>query len=183
MTRLVVVVVLLLASTLHATVLLPAEFREIVTGSQVIVHGRVTDLRADWVASDGRRRIETIVTVDVSTYLKGGPGETVTFRVPGGTVGRYRTTMVGAPEFREGEEIVLFLRSQGPAIPQVFGLSQGVYRVRVDPSTGQRQVVPPALIASTDAPETVRRGAATRRPVSLETFGAQVRAAIGGAAQ
>lgn len=167
----------LVSTTLHATLIVPAEFREIVGGSQVIVYGRVTDVRAEWIASEPRR-IDSIVTLDVSTYLKGGPGESVTFRVPGGTIGRYRSTMVGAPQFSEGDEVVLFLRSNGPAIPHVFGLSQGVYRVRVDERTGQRLVVPPVLMATGDAPQVVKRGAADRKPVSLDTFGAQVRAAL-----
>jgi hypothetical protein len=167
---------LLAAPALHATVLLPAEVREVVNGSQVIVHGRISDVRA--VLVDGRRRIETIVTLDVATYLKGGPAETVTFRVPGGTVGRYRSTMVGAPEFIVGEEVVLFLRADGPVVPQIFGLGQGVYRVRTDAQTGRRVVVPPALMARSDDPERVTRGTADRRPVPLDAFGALVRAAM-----
>src|SRR5688572_30272085 len=97
---LVLLAVLFAASTLHATTIVPAEFREVVSGSQVIVHGRVT--RVHSVLVDGRRRIDTVVTLDAGSYLKGGPGETVTFRVPGGTVGRYRSVMVGAPQFQEG---------------------------------------------------------------------------------
>jgi hypothetical protein len=93
--------VLVLAPALGATVLVPAEFREIVQGSQVIVHGRVVDLRSDWTGD--RFRVETIVTLEAGAYFKGGPGERVTFRVPGGTIGRYRSLMVGAPEFRVGD--------------------------------------------------------------------------------
>ena len=172
---------LVIAPALHATVLVPAEFREIVSGSQIIVHGRVADVRGEW--TDDRRRIETIVTLDAGTYLKGGPGENVTFRVPGGTVGRYRTLMVGAPEFRAGDEVVLFLKANGPSVAHVFGLSQGVFRVRRDSRTGQRLVVPPALMAHREAPQKVTRGATDRRPVPLDTFQAQVRAtlATGGA--
>lgn len=168
-------------SVLHATTIVPAEFREIVAGSQVIVYGRVSETRA--ILVDGRRRIDTIVTVDVGSYLKGGPGETVTFRVPGGTVGRYRSIMVGAPEFRAGEEVVLFLQAAGPAIPHVFGLGQGVYRVRVDERSGEKVVIPPALIARSDAPEPVTRGAAARRPVALDQFAAQVRSTLQGGAR
>lgn len=175
---LVLALPLLIVPTLHATVIVPAEFREIVAGSQVIVHGQVTDVRSEWATTWGRRQVESIVTLEVSSYLKGGPGETVTFRVPGGTIGLYRTTMIGAPEFRPGEEVVLFLRANGPSIPQVFGLSQGVFRVRVDSRTGQRVVVPPALMAKSSEPEAVKRGAADRRPVSIDVFGAQVRTAL-----
>src|SRR5689334_121197 len=96
-----------LAENARATVLLPAEFREVVAGSEIIVYGRVTDVRPEW--SDDRSRIDTIVSVEAGTYLKGGPGDVVTFRVPGGQIGRYKNVMIGAPEFRQGEEVVLFL--------------------------------------------------------------------------
>ena len=174
-----IIVLLLCARELHATVLLPAEFREIVAGSQVIVYGRVTDVRAEW--SDDRRRIDTIVTVEAGSYLKGGPGNTVTFRVPGGQIGRYRNIMIGAPSFAPGEEAVLFLSAPGPAVAHVFGLSQGVFRVRVDPRTGRRVVVPPVLMARGDAPEAIVRGDRSRQQLSLDAFAATVRTAMDGA--
>jgi hypothetical protein len=174
---LLVILSLVIAPALQATVLVPAEFREIVTGSQVIVHGRVADVRSEQTGD--RRRIETIVTLQAGTYYKGGPGDRVTFRVPGGTIGRYRSLMVGAPEFRAGDEVVLFLKANGPAVAHVFGLNQGVFRVQRDARTGQSLVVPPALMSQGDAPQKVIRGTADRKPVPLDAFGAQVRAALG----
>ncbi len=167
---------LVMAPALRATVLVPAEFREIVAGSQIIVFGRVADVHAEW--SDDRRRIDTVVTLDASAYLKGGPGDVVTFRVPGGQVGRYKNVIVGAPEFRPGEEAVVFLSAAGPAVAHVFGLSQGVFRVRLDAATGRRLVIPPLLTASGDAPERVTRGALDRTPLPIEEFTATVRAAM-----
>src|SRR6478752_9887572 len=120
MRRLILIVILLVcAHEVRATVLLPAEFREIVAGSQVIVYGRVAAVRAEW--SDDRSRIDTIVTVVAGSYLKGGPGNTVTFRVPGGQIGRYRNVMVGAPQLQPGDEAVLFLSASGPSIAPIFG--------------------------------------------------------------
>jgi hypothetical protein len=164
------------APPLSATVLLPAEFREIVSGSQIIVHGRVSEVRAEW--TDGRRRIESLVTIDASAFYRGTPARTVTFRVPGGQIGRYKSVTVGAPDFRAGDEAVLFLRSQGPAVPQVFGLNQGVFRVRVDARTGRRLVTLPIVTARGAAPEAVARGARDRRPLPLEQFATQVRTAL-----
>ena len=60
----------------------------------------------------------------------------------------------------------------------VFGLSQGVFRVRVDARSGQRLVVPPVLMARGEAPQTVRRGTTERRPLPLDAFAATVRAAM-----
>ncbi len=177
MRRVITLVMLLwLAQDVRATVLLPAEFREVVAGSQIIVYGRVAEVRPEW--SDDRTRIDTIVTLEAGSYLKGGPGDTVTFRVPGGQIGRYKNVMVGAPEFRQGEEVVLFLSAAGPSIAHVFGLNQGVYRVRVDARTGRRLVVPPVLIAASDAPQAIVRGDRARQPLPLDAFAASVRTAM-----
>lgn len=177
MYRLIAVAILTcLAIPLRATVLVPAEFREIVAGSQVIVHGRVAAVTPEWSAD--RRRIDSVVTVEVAAYLKGGPGRTVTFRAPGGQIGRFKSITVGAPEFRSGEEAVFFLTAQGPGVARVFGLSQGVYRVRLDPGTGRRLVIPAALTARSDEPEVIRRGTVERKPVALDAFASQVRNAL-----
>jgi hypothetical protein len=121
-----------LARPAGATVILPASMRDIVDGSELIVHGRVLDVRSEMTAS--RRSIHTFVTVAVDEALKGRPGRTVIFRVPNGQVGRYRRVIVGAPEFTVGEEVVVFLHGTAPSIPTLFGLSQGVYRVSRDPA-------------------------------------------------
>jgi hypothetical protein len=162
-------------TTLSATVVLPAEFSEVVTGSQIIVYGRVADVRPQW--TDGRRRIETVVTVEAASFLRGTPTATVSFRVPGGQIGRLKSITVGVPEFTAGEEVVLFLRSQGPAMPQVFGMHQGVYRVKLDARTGDRLVSFP-LLGRTDEPQKVVRGAIERRPLPLPQFTQTVRTVL-----
>ena len=166
---------ILALSALRATTLLPAEFREIVGNSQIIAYGHVRDAVPE--LSDDRKRIETVVTFEVGTYLKGGPGETITFRVPGGQVGRYRSVMVGAPVFASGDEAVLFFTQREDGVPRVFGLNQGVFRVQREERSQRRLVLPP-LVARGESPEVVVRGAATRQSMPLETFGAQVRSII-----
>lgn len=170
-----------LAPALSATVLIPAEFREIVSGSQIIVHGRVSDVRAEW--TPGRRRIESVVTLQPAAFYRGTAAAAVTFRVPGGTIGRYKSVTVGAPEFSTGDEVVLFLKARGPSVPQVFGFNQGVFRVRVDQRTGQRVVTQPVVTATGAAPEPVVRGARDRRPLPLEQFAAQIRTVLQGPAR
>jgi hypothetical protein len=159
-------------------VLLPADLGELARGSQAIIHGRVTSVRAEWVA--GHRRIDSFVTVEATEYFKGDFGRAVTFRVPGGQIGRYRSVTVGAPVFREGDEVVLFLGARGPSVPYVLGLSQGVFRVVTDVSSGRRLVTPPALVAGVE-PAAVRRGDPARRPIDLASFGDTVRGLATGA--
>jgi hypothetical protein len=181
MSRVLLMFVLLLAAaTVHATVLIPADFRDIVNGSDIIAYGRVVDAAPQ--LTDDRGRVETVVTFEVGTYLKGAAGETIVFKVPGGRIGRYRTVLVGAPSFRAGEEAVLFFSRKSGRAPTVFGLNQGVFRVRLDGRTNRRVVVVPVLMARGGSPEVVVRGARDRRPLALERFGAEVRAVMAGGA-
>lgn len=151
-----------------ATVIVPAEFTEMVNGSQTIVHGVVTDVEARMVGS--RRTIESVVTVTVIDTLKGEIAGTTAFRVPGGQVGRYRRVMVGAPEFVEGDEVVLFLAGRAPAMPMPFGLNQGVYRVT---RAAGRATVTPLMIEGR-----VVRGDPARRPLAVDAFAGTVRAIV-----
>ena len=127
---------LAVASGAGATTILPADFADVVNGSQLIVHGRVVDVRSEMTA--GRRSIHSVVTVAVEQALKGNPGATVMFRVPQGQVGRYRRIVAGAPEFVVGDDVMVFLTGRAPAIPTVFGLNQGVRRLRGDAAGRQR---------------------------------------------
>jgi hypothetical protein len=161
------------AARAWATVELPVEFGEMVRGSQFVVHGRVLDARSQQTGD--RRSIETVVTVAVAEALKGRPGDTVTFRTPGGEVGRYRRVIVGAPRFAAGDEVVVFLRGVAPALPTVFGLSQGLYRV-ARAGDGRPVVTPVPLSSPASGAERVVRGDPARQPLALEAFAREVRA-------
>lgn len=159
---------LLPAAPLGATTLLPADFPQMVSESQLIVHGRVVQVDGELVGS--RRTIESRVTIQVLSSIKGQSAAELVFRVPGGRVGRYRRIFVGAPTFTAGDEVLLFLKGRAPALATLYGLSQGVYRVsRV---TGDPIVMPvPALerVAGT------LRGDPARIALSLDEFTRQVR--------
>jgi hypothetical protein len=160
----------------RATVLVPADLAELSRSASAIVHGTVTLVRSEW--AEGRRRVETVVTISVDQALKGALTGHVSFKVPGGDMGRYRSVMIGAPSFREGEAVIVFLGGQGPALPYLLGLGQGVYRVQQDGRTGEARVMTPAWFADADGAVPVRRGSASARGLSVEEFAAQVREAV-----
>ena len=91
--RISVIGAVMLASvaSVSATVVIPASFEEMVDGSEMVVHGTVRTVRGQSTA--GRQSIETVVTVDVTATIKWQLAATVTFRVPGGEVGRYRVVL------------------------------------------------------------------------------------------
>jgi hypothetical protein len=159
-----------------ATVLLPADFADVVNGSPTIVHGRVAAVRS--FAAGAGRSIESVITLDVIDTLRGTPSRTVLFRVPNGQVGRYRRVVVGAPEFQPGDEVVVFLKSRAPAIATLFGLIQGVYRV-VRGANDQPIVTPPPVMARGVSAERVVRGDPARRPIAMDAFAREVRLVLG----
>lgn len=159
----------------EATVILPADFATVVNGATVAVHGRVVAIQSGLTGP--RRTIESVVTLNVLRPLKGSPGTTVAFRIPNGQVGRYRRVVIGAPEFEEGDEVVVFLHGRAPELPTVFGLSQGVYRVMRDDSA-RAMVTPPPVMARGLGAERVVRGDPVRVPMTIDAFARAVAAVL-----
>jgi hypothetical protein len=164
----------LISGIAHATVLLPADLSDLSHEAVAIARGRIAAVEPQW--KEGRRGIETLVTLQTETYLKGSLGTIVQFRIPGGTLGRFSSVVVGAPQFMVGQRVILFLGSRGPTIPYVLGLSQGVFRL-VQSTQGDWLVTPPPITGTADGP--IVRGTLGLRPASLSDFERQVRALAG----
>jgi hypothetical protein len=171
------------AMRVGATIVVPADVAELAVDAAAIAHGRI--VRVEARQGEGRR-VERLVTLQVHEYFKGGWGNVVQFRMPGGTLGRYQTVMIGAPDFFEGDEVVLFLGARPeddrdrPARPYVLGMHQGVFRVVADQATGRRMVTPPLVqgagVEGTSSP--TKRGDVTRVPVELREFQGRIAAAL-----
>ena len=157
----------LVATPSRATVLVPADLGELSREARAIARGRVIALDPQW--TDDHRTIETVVSLEVDAYLKGALGPVVQFRVPGGSLGRFRSILVGAPEFAVDEHVVVFLGAHGPSVPYVLGLSQGVFRM-IAASGGSGWVVTPPAMNPVTVPTRVVRGDPARRPLPLADF-------------
>ena len=143
------------------------------------MRGRVAALDTQW--TEDRGTIETIVTLEVEHYIKGAFGPTLRFRVPGGDLGRFRSIVVGAPEFAVDQRVVVFLGARGPSVPYVLGLSQGVFRVVRAADDSGWLVTPPAIAPSAGGAVRIVRGDPSRRALPLGEFERRVRALAGGA--
>jgi hypothetical protein len=162
---------------LSATVLQPADLGDLSRGARAIAVGRVVAVDARW--ADDRRSIDTLVTLDVAAYLKGTLGSPVQFRVPGGELGRYRSILIGAPEFAINQHVIVFLGARGPSVPYVLGLSQGVFRLVAARNGSGWLVTPPPVLPAVAGPARLVRGDAGRQPMPLADFERQVRALAG----
>lgn len=160
----------------QATVIVPADLPELSRDARAIARGHVLRVDARW--TEDRRTVETIVTLGAERYLKGDLGEVVQFRVPGGTLGRYRNIVIGSPQFAVGDRVIVFLGTAGPRVPHVLGMGQGVYRIGAD-ARGETVVTPPSIASGVVGP--IVRGIATRRPAPLASFESDVLALAQGA--
>src|SRR6185295_6175432 len=145
-----------LAVTARATVLVPADVGELSRDAVAIVRGRVVAQTTRW--TDDHRSIDTLVTLEVERYLKGNFGPTLEFRVPGGELGRFRSVVVGAPEFAVDEHVVIFLGARGPSVPHIVGFSQGVFRVGPSADQAGLVVTPPPVFPATAGTTRIVRG-------------------------
>ncbi len=159
-----------------ATVLVPGDLSGLARDAVVIVRGRVVAAEASW--ADTRHRVETIVTLEVEESFKGGGQSQVSFAVPGGVMGRYRSVLIGAPTFQTGEEVVVFLGARPPALAYLLGLGQGVFRVVRTGSVAT--VTPIPLTAQALVAVPVVKGDPSRKPVRLEAFASTLRAVLAG---
>ena len=163
----------------RATVLIPADLGELSRDALAIARGRVAAVDAQW--TEDRGTIETIVTLEVESYLKGSLGSMLRFRVPGGELGRFRSIVVGAPAFAVEERVVVFLGALGPSVPYVLGMNQGVFRVSRAADNSGWLVTSPVLLPATGGAVRVVRGDPSRRALALGEFEHTVRSLAGGA--
>jgi hypothetical protein len=173
-----IVLIATAAAAARATTILPATLDQISREAAVIARGEVVALDAEWTSD--HRGITTLVTLQADEYMKGSFGRVFRFRIPGGRLGRFQSVTVGAPQFAVGQHVVVFLAAQGPAVPHIVGLNQGVYRVIVE--NGRPVVTPPAVSGSSTvktAASRIVRGDPSRKAVALEDFERQVRALAG----
>ena len=124
------VLAMLLPAPAGATLLrhfdLPSMSRE----AHVIVRGRVLTQEARW--NEERTRIYRYSELEVLESVKGARvPERLTVKQIGGTVGETTLSVVGTAELTVGEEVLLFLRTDG-RYHYLVGMHQGRYGVRRD---------------------------------------------------
>lgn len=111
-----------------------------------IVRGRVVSTRAAW--NSGQTMIYTRVVIDVNTAWKGAKraDDTVALSIPGGEVGETGIWVEDMPQFMPGEEVVVFLESDGAGGERVCAQVQGKFAVIGDVVVGA-DAVPVKLAA------------------------------------
>lgn len=157
----------------EATIARAVKFDEKVDTAASIVVGTVVDQESRW--DDQHKWILTYSTIRVEKTLKGAPEQELTIVTPGGKVGTIVQEVIGVPQFREGEENVVFVRDTEAGKTVAF-LEQGNYKV-VAGANGERMAIP--AVSSAVLVDTGRGTAVTpEAPLSLRAFEGNVRETV-----
>jgi hypothetical protein len=110
-----------------ATIVVAKDFAALCAEADLIFIGTVSRLESRW-SDPSRQAIETLVTFDDLTWLRGAEQSSITLRFGGGEVDGLREEIAGAPRFVVGERRVIFAR-EGRFVSPVVGFDQGAMRV------------------------------------------------------
>jgi hypothetical protein len=179
---------LVLAPVAHATTLKRLDLNALVQRAEVVVRGEVKEV----TTLLERGKVFTTVVVKVDKVLKGQPGEAVTLRLIGGRHGDLVTLVHGQPQFKQGEQVVLFLERSRPERPfMVVGMAQGKFTVTTDKdgktrwaaaNLGTAHLVDPQLMTPRDTSQSslkpVEPSLIHQGPILLDQLEQQIRDAV-----
>jgi len=130
---------LLIADVAAAGTVQKLSLEQLATQAEVIVRGRVAEIKTRPSRDGGFAR--TRVFVSVEEQFKGDKVAALVIDLPVGSVGDVVQGSPGTPDFSAEEEVVLFLRRRRKdEIFRVVGGKQGKFTVRSDP-VGNRKLV------------------------------------------
>jgi hypothetical protein len=119
--------------SLATTVIIPSD-DQLIIEARAIVRGRVLSVQS---GLDKQDRIFTYVTLRVQEVLKGNLTQRrIVLKQPGGEYGNRGSLVFGAPQFKVGENVVLYLDTWRDGSLRVHQMSLGKFSVIDDPSTG-----------------------------------------------
>jgi hypothetical protein len=120
---------------------IPPTFDQLVSASDLIVRGVVTDVHSITTDTPQGQAIRTLVTLHIEKTLKGSAGADVTLSFLGGTVGHRTLTVHGMPKFEVGAREIVFVANNGHAICPVLAAGHGRYHVHHDAVTNREVVL------------------------------------------
>jgi hypothetical protein len=132
-----------IAPLTRATSVNAPDFENLVAQTDYVVRAEVIAVTSDWRENSkvpGQFYIGSRVELRVLEVITGNPPQPLVLDVMGGQVGRDAMTVEGAPNFRVGEESILFVRGNGRMIVPLTAMMHGYYPVRRDPHTGENRV-------------------------------------------
>lgn len=165
------------AQQARATVMVEIPLEDLIHTADAIVHGTVERVGTRLQVREGRAEPHTITVVRVREWLAGdAQSELVRIDEIGGVVGEIGARIDGVPEYRRGEEVVLFLRRVGTSyrtLQMVQGHFEVLHGVPGVDDVVQRDLGAVGLVHWENGPMTIEHGG--RRVMRLVDFLGYVR--------
>ncbi len=117
-----------MCAPMRATSVIPPEFSDLVNQSDYIVRATVRSVASEYVRP-GSRKIVTKVELDIIEVVAGTPPQPLVLKLAGGRIGEDEMTIEGVPQFRTGEEYILFVQGNGRQIVPLVAMMHGFYRI------------------------------------------------------
>jgi hypothetical protein len=132
-------VILVLGQITQATTVVMLNDEDLAVSSRAIVRGKVAAIESRF--DDSHKRIYTYVTIDIKSLLKGNlNNRQIVIRQLGGRVGDYIQLIYGAPEFKVGEKVFLFLNTADDGALRIAHIFMGKFSIVLDPRTYKQKV-------------------------------------------
>lgn len=118
------------ASTVKATTMVELPLDRMIEEAESVFVGKVESTGTRMAVLEGRATPMTITRFRVTRWLKGGDGEVVSIREPGGVWARGSYRVEGTPRYAVGEEVVVFLERDPEGHLRTYGRVQGKFVVK-----------------------------------------------------
>jgi hypothetical protein len=157
---------MVLTVSAFATTVKKMELPELVSLSDSIVEGTVESVEARWED----KSIYTYTSIRVDEGMKGAPRRALMVRQPGGKIGSLNVNAPGTPQFKQGDQVIVFLRDRRDGTFDVVGLGQGKYDIQENFAVTN---VSGMTLADPKTGQLMEAGRADRKP--LDSFKAKIR--------
>jgi len=119
--------VLLISVNLYSSTLVYMELKDILNRSEAVVRGVVREVESRY--NEERTKIFTYTLIEVKETINGKTPPVITVQTYGGRVGDINMKVPGMPEFKKGEEVLLFVKKVEDFY-HIVGMIQGKYSIQ-----------------------------------------------------
>jgi len=119
--------VLLISVNLYSSTLVYMELKDILNRSEAVVRGVVREVESRY--NEERTKIFTYTLIEVKETINGKTPPVITVQTYGGKVGDINMKVPGMPEFKKGEEVLLFVKKVEDFY-HIVGMIQGKYSIQ-----------------------------------------------------
>src|ERR1700690_290679 len=165
---------LLVCPSASATTFVRMSIAEMSRAAPLIVRARCVANTVEWQGGE----IWTFTEFEVEETWRGRAPERIMVRLLGGRMGNITSTVSGAPRFRSGEKVVLFLEPAPQGNFSIVSWAQGTFRIHRDLRTNEEVVTQDTAAFTTFDPATRQFAANGIRRQPVCEFRAQVEAVL-----